>query len=54
MKKTDLLYLMETPAEGHTHIESIRYITDHNRESTPRPMPTAVSSHLSVTDLTPL
>lgn len=52
--KMDLFCIPETLAEGLIRIETIRCPTDHNPELIPRPMPTAVSSRLSVTDLTPL
>lgn len=52
--KMDLFCILETLAEGLIRIEIIRCPTDRNRELIPRPMPIAVSSRLSVMDLTPL
>lgn len=53
-RRMDLLYITETSAEGLIRIAIIRYIIGPNRELILRPTPTAVSSRLSVTDLTAL
>jgi len=52
--KMDLFCILEILAEDLILIENIRCPFDHNRELIPQPMSTAVSSRLSVTDLTPL